>query len=242
VWRGGAVMTESISMQLPLGIRLKDSNTFGNFVSGPNGEVLAFLQTQLRGGAAVYLWGAGDTGKTHLLQAACHEAGMAGLRTAYVPLACWRELAVELLEGLEAADLVCIDDVAAIAGQAPWEAALFHLYNRLRDVGGNLLVSGTLPPPSLPLALPDLRSRLAWGMVFQLQPLDDEEKLAGLCQRARARGLELPEKVGRYLLQRCPRDMSTLFRLLESLDRASLAAQRRLTIPFVKEVMDAQRR
>ncbi|MFQ5487069.1 MAG: DnaA regulatory inactivator Hda [Gammaproteobacteria bacterium] len=235
-------MTESITMQLPLGIRLKDSNTFANFVSGPNGEVLAYLQSQLRGGAAVYLWGAGGTGKTHLLQAACHEAGKAGLRTAYVPLTCWRELSVELLEGLEAVDLVCLDDVAAVAGQPAWEVALFHLYNRLRDAGGNLLASGPLPPASLPLALPDLRSRLAWGMVFQLQPLGDEEKLVGLCRRARDRGLELPEKVGRYLLQRCPRDMSTLFCLLDSLDRASLAAQRRLTIPFVKEVMDAQHR
>ncbi len=235
-------MTQSITMQLPLGIRLKDGNTFANFVSGPNAEALAYLQSQLRSAAAVYLWGAGGTGKTHLLQAACHEAGKAGWRTAYVPLACWRELSVELLEGLEAAELVCIDDVASIAGQEDWEAALFHLYNRLRDAGGNLVVSGTLPPASLPLALPDLRSRLAWGIVFQLQALDDEEKLAGLRQRARDRGLELPEKVGRYLLQRCPRDMSSLFSLLESLDQASLAAQRRLTIPFVKEVMEARRR
>lgn len=229
-------------MQLPLGIRLKDGNTFGNFISGPNSEVLAYLHEQLCDGVAVYLWGVAGTGKTHLLQAACHEAVKADLRSAYVPLTCWRELSVELLQGLEAVDLVCIDDVAAIAGQAEWEAALFHLYNRLRDVGGRLLISGTLPPVSLPLALPDLRSRLAWGMVFQLQALDDEEKLAGLRQRARARGLDLPEKVGRYLLQRCPRDMTSLFRLLDSLDRASLAAQRRLTIPFIKEVMDAQYR
>lgn len=235
-------MADSISLQLPLGIRLRDGNTFGNFVAGPNDEALAYLQTQLRGGVAVYVWGEGGTGKTHLLQAACHQAADEGLRTAYIPLGSWRELSVALLEGLEAADLVCIDDIAAIAGHQAWEAALFHLYNRLRDAGGTLLVSGSLPPASLPLELPDLRSRLAWGMVFQLRALDDEEKLAGLRQRARARGLELPEKVGRYLLQRCPRDMATLFRLLETLDQASLAAQRRLTIPFVRAVMEAQRR
>ncbi len=235
-------MADSISLQLPLGIRLRDGNTFGNFVAGPNDEALAYLQTQLRGGVAVYVWGEGGTGKTHLLQAACHQAADEGLRTAYIPLGSWRELSVALLEGLEAADLVCIDDIAAIAGHQAWEADLFHLYNRLRDAGGTLLVSGSLPPASLPLELPDLRSRLAWGMVFQLRALDDEEKLAGLRQRARARGLELPEKVGRYLLQRCPRDMATLFRLLETLDQASLAAQRRLTIPFVRAVMEAQRR
>lgn len=226
--------------QLPLGIRLKDRNTFANFLAGDNAAVVAHLRQALHPGEMVYLWGGTGTGKTHLLQAACHAAAAAGRRCAYVPLGERRALAVDMLEGLESATLVCLDDVAAVAGQPAWETGLFHLYNRLRDAGRILLAAGPTPPAALPLALPDLRSRLAWGLVFQLRPLDDEAKLAGLQQRARDRGLELPAAVARYLLARCPRDMGSLLQILDHLDRASLAAQRRLTIPFVREVM-AQR-
>ena len=142
-----------------------------------------------------------------------------------------------MLEGLERADLVCLDDVDALAGAQEWEQAVFALYNGLREHGGRLLAAGPVPPAALPLELEDLRTRLAWGLVYQLQPLDDEDKLRGLQQRARERGLELPDAVARYLLQRCRRDMASLLHCLDELDRASLAAQRRLTIPFVKEVM-----
>ncbi len=223
--------------QLPLGIRLKDGNTFANYLAAANAQAVACLQAAQQNPAVIYLWGGEGTGKTHLLQAACHAAASMGRPCAYLPLACWQELDAAMLEGLETTPLVCLDDIAAVAGRADWETALFHLYNRLRDAGATLLATGPSPPAALPLTLPDLRSRLAWGMVFQLHPLRDEEKLAGLQQRARARGLELPEAVGRYLLQRCPRDMGSLLAILERLDRASLAARRRLTIPFVRDVL-----
>ena len=226
-------------VQLPLGLRLGKGNTFADYLPGPNEEAVAHLRHPLPGGTVAYLWGVPSTGKTHLLQAACHEAAEGGLRCAYLPLREWRSLQPDLLEGLEVLDLVCLDDVEAVAGQARWEAALFPLYNRLRDRDGRLLATGPRPPPALALALPDLRTRLAWGVVFQLRPLNDAQKLTGLRLRARSRGLELPVAVARYLLHRCPRDPGSLFRLLDRLDEASLAAQRRLTIPFVKEVLEA---
>jgi len=139
-----------------------------------------------------------------------------------------------MLEGLEQQAVVTVDDVHAIAGQAAWEEALFHLFNRLREAGNRLVVSARGAPAALNLQLPDLVSRLGWGPVFQLQPLDDDGKRAALQLRARQRGMELPDEVAWYLLRRSPRDMDSLFELLQRLDVASLAAQRRLTIPFVR--------
>jgi DnaA family protein len=141
-----------------------------------------------------------------------------------------------MLEGLEALSLVCIDDVDTIAGDAAWEAALFHLFNRVRERGARIVIAGSASPRALGLGLPDLATRLAWGLVFQLHPLGDEEKAQALQLRARGRGMEMPEAVARYLLQHHARDMAALFALLERLDRASLAAQRRLTVPFVREI------
>jgi len=183
----------------------------------------------------VYLWGATGTGRTHLLQAACQGAAAAGATAVYLPLAQHAEFSPELLEGLETTRLVCLDDVDAIAGLDAWEQALFHLYNRLRDSERRLLAAADRAPGALPLNLADLRSRLGWGPVFQLRALSDTDKLAALKLRALHRGLELSDEVGQYLLKRCPRDLHSLFSLLDSLDRAALAAQRRLTIPFVRE-------
>jgi DnaA family protein len=225
-----------MSAQLPLQIRFRDDTTFAEFVRGRNAEAVQHLQHAFGAGQSVYLWGAAGTGKTHLLQAACRLAAGRGEPVVYVPLRQRDEYSPALLEGLEALALVSIDDIDAVAGAAAWEAALFHLFNRVRERGGRLAISGAASPRALGLGLPDLATRLAWGLVFQLHALDDEEKAQALRLRARARGMEMPEAVARYLLQRHARDMGALFALLERLDRASLAAQRRLTVPFVREV------
>ena len=226
-----------MSAQLPLSIRFRDGTSFAEYVPGRNAEPVQCLQgAPASPGQSVYLWGAAGTGKTHLLQAACRLAAGRGEAAVYVPLRRRDELAPAMLEGLEALALVCVDDVDAVAGDAAWEAALFHLYNRVRDGGGRVVLAGAAAPRALGLGLPDLATRLAWGLVFQLQPLADEEKAEALRLRARARGMDMPEAVARYLLQRHARDMDALFALLERLDRASLAAQRRLTLPFVREV------
>jgi len=233
-----------VLQQLALRMWLRESATFANYVAGEsvgsNAQVVTALQQACAGGAErfVYLWGGNGVGKSHLLQATCHAAADEG--SVYLPL---NEpgLAPEMLDGLEQMAVVAVDNLEAIAGDRNWETALFHFYNRIRDQGhGVLLLAADQPLAALALTLPDLRSRLAWGLVFQLHTLSDAEKLAAMQQRAHQRGFELSEEVGRYLLRHYQRDMTALFELLELLDQRSLALQRRLTIPFVKEVIGAE--
>jgi DnaA family protein len=221
-------------IQLPLGIGLRDSATFANFYPGANREALLALSQGEE--QFIYLWGGTGSGKTHLLQALCQQQAELGRTVAYLPLA-EPGMVPQMLEGMEAMDLLAIDDLQQVAGQAEWETALFHLYNRMRDGGARLVVTATASPAALPIGLPDLASRLSWGLTLQLNASDDKAKLAILQLRARNRGFELSEEVGNYLLKRCERDMESLIRLLEQLDSASLREQRRLTIPFVKTLL-----
>lgn len=228
-----------MGVQLPLGVGLPDGAVFETFHPGPNAEAVQAVREAAagRGDAVVYLYGAGGAGRTHLLQAACAEAPLVGRRAALLPLRRCAALPSQVVENWEQYDLVCIDDVDGIAGDADWERALFALFNALRARGGCWLAAGADVPAALGLTLPDLASRLAAGPVFRLQPLDDDGRVAALALRARRRGLELPDEVGRYLLKHAPRDMGTLYGLLERLDHASLSQQRRLTIPLVKQVL-----
>jgi len=139
---------------------------------------------------------------------------------------------------MEQLSLVCIDNIECIAGEAEWEMSIFNLYNRILETGRTrLLITGDRPPRQLNLHLPDLASRLDWGQIYKLQPLGDEDKLLALQLRSKLRGFELPEDVGRFLLKRLDREMRTLFMTLDQLDHASITAQRKLTIPFVKEIL-----
>lgn len=229
-----------ISSQLALGLTLKDEATFENFYTTRNGEVIAELKKMISGGdeRVVYICGARGQGRSHLLQAACHYAHQHQMSSAYLPLADLISLTPEVLNGFELLSLVCIDDLHRIAGQPQWEETIFHLYNRIYDSGGKIIIAANDLPKSIHLELPDLTSRLSWGMTFQLHSLTDAEKLSILTLRAKHRGISLSEEVGKYLLTHCPRNMGTLFAALDVLDKASLAAQRRLTIPFVKEVLE----
>ena len=160
------------------------------------------------------------------------------MKLGYVPLDKRTWFVPEVLDGMEHLSLVCIDNIECIAGDELWEMAIFDLYNRILESGKTrLLITGDRPPRQLNLGLPDLASRLDWGQIYKLQPLSDEDKLQALQLRARLRGFELPEDVGRFLLKRLDREMRTLFMTLDQLDRASITAQRKLTIPFVKEIL-----
>lgn len=231
---------QQLSAQLTLGLSLKDEATFDNFYLGKNAEIIAELKKTVggQGERIIYLCGSRGQGLSHLLQACCHEAHKKHLSSVYLPLAHLSTLKPDVLMGLESLSLVCLDDLQMIAGLPAWEEAVFHLYNRIYDAGGRLIIAAHDLPKSIQLKLPDLISRLAWGIVYQLHPLSDEEKLSALTMRANRRGITLSEEVGKYLLTHCPRHMGTLFAALEALDKASLAAQRRLTIPFVKEVLE----
>lgn len=225
--------------QLTLGVGLKDEATFSNFYIGPNHQLIEVLKKAAAGQGewVIYFYGTGGNGCTHLLQASCHEAHQNGLRTVYLPLTQLIELSPAILDGLEELDLICVDDIHMIAGRPKWEEAFFHAYNRIHASGKRLIVTSNVPPKALGVVLPDVVSRLVWGMVYQLQSLNDQEKLQVLIMRAERRGMTLLEDVGKFILTHCPRHMSTLFAALDALDKASLAAQRKLTIPFVKAVL-----
>lgn len=228
--------------QLPLGIRLNPGISFSRFIPGSNAQALAALQSAVPGheNSFLFLWGGKGTGKSHLLQAACHQADALNLQMAYIPLLQAHSFSAAILEGLELFDLVCLDDVEQIAGLPDWEQALFNLFNCLRDNGARLLVTANCSPTALEVALPDLASRLSWGLSYRLYPLSEEETIEALLQSAAERGLKLPTETAHYLLKHCPRDMGSLLEILDQLDRASLAAQRRLTIPFVRTQLESE--
>ena len=225
--------------QLTLGVGLKDEATFTNYYASQNGPLVQELKKTASGTGerVIYFCGSGGQGCTHLLQASCHEATHHKQTSVYLPLTSLIEYSPAIFEGLDSLKLICIDDVHLIAGKPQWEEAFFHAYNRIHDAGGSLIVTANVMPKALGLALPDLVSRLSWGVAFQLQGLTDAEKLSVLIMRAERRGMTLSEEVGKFILHHCPRHMSTLFAALEALDKASLAAQRKLTVPFVKTVL-----
>jgi len=231
-----------IPIQLPLGVRLRDDATFKNYYPGSNAAALGYVERLCQADAGwteslIYLWGSAGVGRSHLLQAACLQLEQIDQQAVYLPLLEMVEHGPALLEGLEDCALVCLDDLEAVAGQDAWEVALFHLFNRLRDNGHRLLLSANAAPRELPLQLADLQSRLSQALVFQMRELAEDDKLHALQLRASRRGLQLPDEVAAFILNRGSRSMSGLFELLERLDQASLQAQRKLTIPFLKETL-----
>ena len=226
--------------QLPLHFGVRDVFSFDTLVAGSNEVAVGIVQQCAlgEGEKQVYIWSPHSGGKSHLLQAACHQASKNQRTVCYLPVAEIIEQSVQVLDELEQLDLVCLDDVDLMAQSPDWEEALFDLINRMRESGNSLLLAASSSPEALDIKLPDLRSRLAWGPVFQLQALSDAEKREALRIRAGQRGLELPDNVAEYLMRHYPRDLFGLFERLEVLDTAAMAMQRRLTIPFVKSVLD----
>lgn len=245
-------MTSSTPVrQLTLALRLDQHATLDNFhVSDANRPIVTHLREQLAvsederyfaSGTVVrrftWLSGIEGSGRSHLLQALCHHAGEQGLSAAYLPLRMHREWQPHMLEGLEAMDVLCLDDVDAVAGQAEWEAALFHLYNRIASGGARLFAAAGVRPGELPVQLPDLRSRLQSAAVFRLHSPDDEDRRQALQLRAMARGFTLGDDEARYLLSRSGRSMQDLLDILERLDGYSLETGRRVTIPLIRSLM-----
>lgn len=228
--------------QLPLGVQLPLSSRFETFYTGDNGVVVAELKALCRGTRqpALWLWGARGAGKTHLLQSACAHVSDSGGSAAYLPLAEAAATGPGLLAGLESLEAVLLDDLTCIAGIPEWERALFTLYNDLVENGGRLVVAASGPPAWVVFNLPDLASRMAASSVYQVRALDEADQAEALFRRAAVRGIELPPETVQFLLRRVPRDFAVLCRLLDEFDVASLAAQRRLTVPFVRGLLEEQ--
>ena len=186
----------------------------------------------------IFLVGAPGAGKTHLLRAAAGHALALNRSAAYVPIARMAPMLPEILDGLDSQELVCLDDIQALAGLPAAEEALFHFYNRVSADGGRLLFAADAMPSALAIGLPDLVSRLQQGLRLTLDALDEHGKRQVIARRAAKRGLQVDDAVLDYLFSRVSRDLHTLSAVLDRLDQASLAAQRRLTVPFIKSVLN----
>ena len=224
--------------QLPLALRYPPDQRLENFIAAPEGALaqLGAIATQ-PGMDWLYLVGPAGAGKTHLLLALCAATEQAGRRAAYLPLVAASGRLREALDALEGNDVLALDGLEAIAGNRDDEVALFDFHNRARVAGLNVLYSAREIPDALGLCLPDLRSRLSQCARLVLPALDDAARAAVLRDRAQRRGLVLEEAAIDWLLTRTERDLSRLLLLLDRLDRESLAAQRRITVPFLKQVL-----
>jgi DnaA family protein len=227
-------------VQLPLNLGLKDNALFASFIAAENAEAVAYLQNlQSRETTpCTYLWGRTGTGKSHLLQAVCHAAGTQNLAAVYLPL---QKLTTDcfppdVLSGLEDMAVICVDDIQEIAGHEEWEKALFGLLVRMDQNNSRLITTGKALPARLGFKLGDLLSRLNGGLIFHLQQADDAVMFEALLLRSRRRGMNLTPLVGRYLVKHFGKNMTVLFDALEKLDKASLVAKRKVTIPFIREV------
>ena len=221
--------------QLPLSFQAPENAAFDNFIAGDNQQLLYSLQDAAE--QLIFIWGESGSGKTHMLQAVTGHYQEQGLSALYIPLQLDDALPPQLLDGLEMMDLVCLDDVHKVIGDSQWEEALFHFFNRLRDNQGRLVLAADSSAVNLAIQLPDLKSRLSWGLTYQAMVLNDEDKIAALKLRAHHKGFTMTDEIAAYLLKRASRNMSDLMSLLDKLDYESLAAQRKVTIPFIKKYL-----
>jgi DnaA-homolog protein len=214
--------------QLALELAAAPAPTLDNFIIGDNAEVVAALRALLREGRSerfIYLWGGSGAGCSHLLRAMLQALRGAG-RTA--------RLFEGSADGVQADDACVADNVQQLDG--PAQIALFNVCNTLREGSGVLIAAGDLPPARLPLR-PDLLTRLAWGLVYEVRPLSGEDRMAALRDYAAARGFALPQEVAEYLLARAPRDLSSLRALVDTMDRLSLEQKRAITVPLARELL-----
>ncbi len=227
------------SPQLPLQLEPHRDHRFEDFVAGPNAAALAALErVPGQGECSLFLHGASGTGKTHLLRALCLATRDAGQTAFYVGLGRLPDEALGSLRDLEGLDVICVDDLHRVIGRLPWEEALFHCFNRVRAVGGRLVVASRERRSALSFALPDLASRLGWGLSFHLAPLPDADKREVLRRHAELLGIDLPVPVQDYLLKHGHRNLGRLLLALERLQQAAFADKRRITVPLARRVLN----
>lgn len=223
-----------LSSQLPFDFALHNEFTFNNYLlTGLNDELVNSLQAEILPENFYFIWGVSGSGKSHLLQAACalHE------NSVYLPLQLFYSYGMEVLDGLHQMDFICIDDVQLVLGDVLWEEKLFSLFNSCQATNSRLIISSALAPLQLKYFLADLQSRFNSGVTYQLHELDENGKMAALRQRAEAAGIPLKEEVISYIYLRSERSTQKLFSVLAELDKLSLAEKRKITIPFVKGIM-----
>jgi len=234
----------TITRQVPVHFEFRANQTFDDFFPGTNLEIINHLRTSIAGNGErqIFLWGQSGLGKSHLLQACCQQAQSLQLSSFYFALSSLELPDPELLTGLDKFDVVCFDNIEHIAGNQAWELGFFNFFNLHRDQGHTLILSAACPPNEIAIQLPDLKTRLNWGLTLKIQPLCDTDRITALIFKAGQMGFEISPQAGRFLLTHYDRDLSSLWALLTKLDRASLAAKRKLTIPFLKQILNEESR
>lgn len=227
-----------MKVQLPLAFHFRETLSFDNFLISDNKELIRILKTLVTSpeSQSVFVWGQNGSGRSHLCQAVYQLADDENVKAAYLALS-EKGIEPQVLNQLEQFSIVILDDLDAVVGDPEWDEGLFHFYNRLKEAAGRLLMTSTKAPASYEEVLPDLKSRLAWDLVYQLEELADADKIQALQSRAKERGLKLSLETGQYLLNRLPRDTHQLFAILDQLDHQSMAQKRNITVPFIKKVL-----
>lgn len=224
--------------QLPLQFEFQSTQNFSAFYSGSNEEIVTNLQqifiTQEQ---QIFLWGAASSGKSHLLQATCQNANDSNKTSFYFSLDAKTLPPPTILDGLDNIDLVCFDNIDQIIENTEWEQAFFNFFNLHRDNNKHLVLSASCPPRYIGLQLPDLKTRMSWGLTLKLNPLSDEQRLHALIYKANVLGFEIPTHVGKFLMTHYTSDLPSIWKLLNRIEIATLAAQRKITIPFLKQIM-----
>ncbi len=227
--------------QFPLDIALPRFATFDTFVDKSGSDLVISLKSLEHTAdepRQYYIWGAKSTGKTHLLQAVCNHLNKANVKSVYFPLQEFSETISDIFRDLHSLDVVCLDDIDDLFGDSAWEIEIFKLINELRSQNKCLIMTSTISPTSSNIGLSDLASRLVWGPVYKLDILNGVQLEIALQQHAKIRGIELSEEVIGYMLTRYPRDIKKLTENLNTLDNESLVQKRKITIPFIKSVLD----
>lgn len=226
-------------MQVPVQFEFHCNQTFDSFYPGNNDEVIIQLNLLASGNQEqqIFLWSESGCGKSHLLQACCQKAKTAGKEPFYLAFTPGKLPELALLDGLESMDLVCFDDMQHIAGNLAWQQGLFNFYNRHRQNNHQLLLAADCPPKFLPFELLDLKTRMSWGLTLKIQSFCDDQLIEAMTYKAHYLGFDIPAAVGRFLLNHYVRDLPALWLLLEKIDQATLASQRKLTIPFLKQIL-----
>jgi len=225
--------------QIALPLSLDRQFSFENFVAEHTDLILSSLQALILGNGEIQLglWGAAATGKTHLLNASADFARNNGVLLQIYDGVKLRQCDADEFEGFSHCEVLAIDNLDAIAGNAAWEACFYQVINRCRDGEFRLLFSLTDKPAALATHLDDFRSRLQWGLLLQLPQVGDAEIRQILRRRAQLLGIDLSDEVISYLMNHRARDLGEQIGILRRLDGISLSQQRRVTIPLVKQVL-----
>ena len=232
-------MSSTLGQQIPLRVGFREEAVFEHFLPGDNAVAVGTLRQALAkmDDHLIYLWGAPGVGVSHLLQAAVHDLQSQGFEAVYLPLGECVTYGPDALEGLDECDAIALDDIGVIARDEAWQESIFHLYNRMRDAGKLILVGGESSPLHLSLTLADLKSRLSSGLTLQLVSMSDEQRVDWVIWKGRRRGLVIEKDVAEFLITRHNQKMDELVATFDLLDSASLAEKRRITIPFLKQVL-----